>query len=52
VGLSVTGVIGEGIFTKRDRLTVDGGVGFGFGEFMGYRENAVVGGRAGLQLTW
>jgi hypothetical protein len=52
VGLSVTGVIGEGIFTKRDRLTVDGGVGFGFGEFMGYRESAVVGGRAGLQLTW
>ena len=52
VGLSMTGVIAEGVFTKRDRLTVDGGVGFGFGDFMGYRENAVVGGRAGLQLTW
>lgn len=52
VGLSVTGVIAEGLFTKRDRLTLDGGVGVGFGEFMGYRENAVVGGRAGLQLTW
>jgi hypothetical protein len=52
LGLSVTGVLAEGVFSKRDRLTLDGGVGFGFGEFMGYRENAVVGGRAGLQLTW
>jgi hypothetical protein len=52
LGFSVTGVIAEGLFTKRDRLTLDGGVGFGFGEFMSYRENAVVGGRAGVQLTW
>ncbi|MBX9841202.1 MAG: hypothetical protein K2Z80_05270 [Xanthobacteraceae bacterium] len=52
LGFSATGVLAEGLFSKRDRLTLDGGVGFGFGEFMGYRENAVVGGRAGLQLTW
>ncbi len=52
VGMSVMGVIAEGIFWKHDRLALDGGVGFGFGSFMGYRENAVVGGRAGIQLTW
>lgn len=52
VGMSVIGVLAEGIFSKSDRLALDGGVGFGFGSFMGYRESAVVGGRAGVQLTW
>lgn len=52
VGLSATGVLAENLVSKHDRLTLDGGVGFGFGEFMSYRENGVVGGRAGLQLTW
>jgi trimeric autotransporter adhesin len=52
LGFSATGVLAENLVSKHDRLTLDGGVGFGFGEFMSYRENAVVGGRAGLQLTW
>jgi hypothetical protein len=52
VGMSVIGVVGQSVFSKGDRLALDGGVGFGFGNFMGYRENAVVGGRAGMQLTW
>lgn len=52
VGMSVMGVLAESMFSKGDRLALDGGVGFGFGSFMGYRENAVVGGRAGVQLTW
>jgi hypothetical protein len=50
--MSVIGVLGESLITKGDRLALDGGVGFGFGNFMNYRENAVVGGRAGVQLTW
>lgn len=52
LGFSVTGVLAENLVSKHDRLTLDGGVGFGFGDFMGYRENSVVGGRAGVQLTW
>lgn len=52
LGFSLAGVLGEGLIAKGDRLTIDGGVGFGFGSFMGYQESAVVGGRGGVQLTW
>jgi hypothetical protein len=51
-GLSAAGVIGEGLLTKTDRVTLDGGFGFGSSQFMGYSENAVVGGRAGVQYAW
>jgi hypothetical protein len=52
LGLNAAGVLAENTFSKNDRLTVDLGVGFGNSQFMGYRQNAVVGGRAGAQLTW
>jgi hypothetical protein len=52
IGFSVMGVIAENLFSQHDRLTLDGGVGFGFGDFMGYRQDAVTGARAGMQLTW
>jgi hypothetical protein len=45
-------VVAESIFSQNDRLTFDGGIGFGYSEFMGYKENAVVGGRAGMQFAW
>ena len=49
-GVSAAGLLAENTFSKNDRLTIDAGVGLGYSQFMGYRENAVVGGRAGLQL--
>lgn len=52
IGFSVMGVVAENLFSQHDRLTLDGGVGFGFGDFMGYRQDAVTGARAGMQLTW
>jgi hypothetical protein len=48
----VKGILAENTFSKHDRLALSGGVGFGFGDFMGYRESAVTGAHAGLQLTW
>ena len=51
-GISAAGVIADSMFSQHDRLTFDGGVGFGYSEFMGYKESSVVGGRAGMQLTW
>jgi len=51
-GLSIGGVLAENTFSKNDRLVVDAGIAMGYSQFMGYREDAVIGGRAGLQLTW
>jgi hypothetical protein len=51
-GVNAAGVLAENMFSKHDRLTVDLGLGVGSSQFMGYRESAVVGGRAGAQLTW
>jgi hypothetical protein len=52
LGFSVKGILAENTFSKHDRFSLSGAVGFGFGDFMGYRENAVVGAHAGVQLTW
>jgi YadA head domain repeat (2 copies) len=52
MGVSVMGVLAENTFSTHDRLALDGGVGYGFGDFMGYRENAVLGAHAGMQFTW
>ena len=52
LGVNAAGVVAENTFSKSDRLTVDLGVGLGTSQFMGYRESSVVGGRAGVQLTW
>jgi hypothetical protein len=52
LGFSMKGILAENTFSKHDRLALSGGVGFGFGNFMGYRESAVVGAHAGLQMTW
>ena len=51
-GISIGGVLAENTFSKNDRLVVDAGVAMGYSQFMGYREDAVIGGRAGMQLTW
>ena len=52
LGVAVMGVLAEGVLSDHDRLSVQGGFGVGYGQFMGYHENIVSGGRAGLQLTW
>lgn len=52
LGFSVIGVVAENLLSNHDRLAIEGGVGFGFGDFMGYHENAVSGARAGVQMTW
>ena len=51
-GVSIGGILAENTFSQNDRLIVDAGVAMGYSQFMGYREDAVIGGRAGLQLTW
>ena len=52
VGINAIGVIGRDLFFKNDRLSFEGGVGLGQSAFMHYDQNSVVGGRAGMQLTW
>jgi hypothetical protein len=52
VGFNAAGVLAENTFSKHDRLMIDLGVGLGTSQFMGYRQNSVVGGRAGAQFTW
>jgi hypothetical protein len=52
VAASAVGIVAENILSSRNRLAVTGSVGVGFSDFMGYKENAVAGGSAGLQLTW
>jgi len=51
-GASAIGVLGKSVFFKGDRLALDAGVGWGYSEFMDYKQNGVVAGRAGMQLTW
>ena len=51
-GMSAMGVLCRGCFGAGTRLALDGGVGFSHADFLGYRSESVVAGRAGVQLTW
>ena len=51
-GVSAAGLMAHGLLSQHDRLTADLGFGIGYGQFMGYQQNNVIGVRAGLQYTW
>jgi hypothetical protein len=51
-GMSAMGVLCRGCMGAGTRLALDGGIGFSHSDFMGYRSESVVAGRAGVQLTW
>ena len=50
--MSAAGVLCRGCIGAGTRLALDGGIGFSHSDFMGYRSESVVAGRAGIQLTW
>jgi hypothetical protein len=51
-GMSAAGVLCRGCLGAGTRVALDGGVGFSHSDFMGYRSESVVAGRAGVQVTW
>ena len=51
-GMSAAGVLCRGCLGAGTRLALDGGIGFSHSDFMGYRSESVVAGRAGIQMTW
>jgi hypothetical protein len=51
VGLTATGLLRKDVFTRGDRLTLSGGVGWGESSVTGYSERTA-GGHAGMQLDW
>ena len=48
-GLTAMGVLWKGGGT---RVALDGGIGVGSSEFLSYKSDSVVAGRAGIQVTW
>jgi hypothetical protein len=51
VGLSAAGLLARGLFNMKNQLVATGAVGYGSASVNGYQQN-LVGGHAGLQLTW
>ena len=52
MGFSAIGLLGRDLVVSGDRLVFNGGIGWGNSQFMGYEQNGIVAGRAGLQLSW
>ena len=51
MGMSASGLLYSGLFNMKNALTASGAIGYGSASVQGYTKN-VVGGDAGLQLTW
>ena len=52
MGFSAIGILGRDLISTGDRLVLNGGIGWGNSDFMGYKQKGIVAGRAGLQLSW
>jgi hypothetical protein len=50
-GFSAAGVLGRGLLTQGDRLSISGAAGWGQANVSGYTKS-MTGGRASMQFTW
>ena len=52
LGISAIAVLERDLFVNGDRLTINGGIGYGRSDFMNYEQHDVIAGRIGLQWSW